>query len=71
VLACLLEHRNQFVTRDELHRYVFPKDSTREAPERGVVDTALWRLRKALEPFPGQQQIIVSVRNGGVCLRAA
>ncbi len=71
ILSLLYERRGQLVTREEIYRVLFPHDSERHGLElvRGVVDTALWRLRKAIEPVPQEPLLIVTQRDQGVRLR--
>jgi hypothetical protein len=71
VLEYLVEQRGRAVSREELYRLLFPAQRLASSPAelRGPVDTALWRLRKAIEPIPGEQHIISTQRNQGIQLR--
>lgn len=70
VLEYLIEQRGRAVSREELYRLLFPAQrlASSQAELRGPVDTALWRLRKAIEPIPGEQHILSTQRNQGVRL---
>jgi len=48
-------------TGEDLH-YVSPKDY------EGLIDTSLWRLRRAIEPDPSKPVLLVSKRGRGVVL---
>jgi hypothetical protein len=70
VLEYLIEQHGRAVSREELYRVLFPAQRLSLSPAelRGPVDTALWRLRRAIEPIPGEQHIISTQRNQGVRL---
>lgn len=68
ILTHLLTQRPHLVSRDELYRQVFPNQEAtgRGDLDRAPIDTALSRLRKALEPLPGESKLFVTQRNRGV-----
>lgn len=49
-------------TKEEYHGFLYPKEYG------GIVDTALWRLRKALEPDPKQPMYIITTHSHGTRL---
>lgn len=71
ILRILYERRGQLVTREEIYRALFPRDLELGSLNlmRSVVDTALWRLRKAIEPVPQEPTLILTQRDQGVRLR--
>jgi hypothetical protein len=71
ILRILYERRGQLVTRKEIYRALFPHDPELGSLNlmRSVVDTALWRLRKAIEPIPQDPTLILTQRDQGVRLR--
>ncbi len=81
LLAYLYEKRGQYCSREELYylalearERVPSRDDAQWAPLstwRGRLDTALYRLRQALEPDPRQPLYIVARRGRGVMLRHA
>ncbi|GAB4560267.1 MAG: hypothetical protein Kow0047_06770 [Anaerolineae bacterium] len=64
ILQILHGHRGQIVSRETLYEALFPNDAGSQ--DRGALDTALWRLRNAVEPLPKYPQIIVSARGKGI-----
>lgn len=63
LLAALIGARGEAVTRDRLHRLVFPEDSTVQAE---AVETVVHRVRKKLA---GSQTQLVTLRGFGYLLR--
>jgi len=79
MLAYLFAHSNEIVSREALYYLAFKSDSHRipiageggyEAPNdyRGALDTAIWRLRKAIEPDPNFPVLLETKRGHGVFL---
>lgn len=79
MLAYLFAHSNEIVSREELYYLAFRQKSNRipvageadyEAPNdyRGALDTALWRLRNAIEPDPKFPVLLETKRGHGVLL---
>ncbi|MEM3554747.1 MAG: hypothetical protein QXU79_02900 [Candidatus Micrarchaeaceae archaeon] len=79
LLRYLYAHANRTVSRPELYFRAckgmptiprVPDDEGYEAPAiyRGLLDTALWRLRQAIEPDPEDPILLRTVRGEGVRL---
>lgn len=71
----LFERRGQVCPRRELYRAYMQKIYGPEAPMeehpgeyRGMLDTALYRLREAIEPDPKDPLLLVTVRDRGLSL---
>jgi len=62
VMALLLRHRGQTVTRAEILEEVWGMDAF---PTERTVDNVVVRLRRYFEPLPEQPTLIVSVRGQG------
>ena len=81
LLTFLYRHRGRYCSREELYylaleardRIPAPQDPSWEPPAvwRGRLDTALYRLRQAVEPNPRRPQYVVVQRGRGVVLRHA
>jgi DNA-binding winged helix-turn-helix (wHTH) protein len=79
LLGYLYQHRDRICTRDELyHKAYLPAmypggDDRRAYPKdyQGLLDTALWRLRKTIEPDPKHPVFVVTQRGKGVKLENA
>ncbi len=79
LLGYLYQHRDRVCTRDELyHKAYLPAmypggDDRRAYPKdyQGLLDTALWRLRKTIEPDPKHPVFVVTQRGKGVKLENA
>jgi two-component system, OmpR family, copper resistance phosphate regulon response regulator CusR len=65
VLAYLLRHKNQIVTRDMLGREVWKEPNYALT---NVIDVYINLLRRKVEK-PGQQPLIHTLRGVGYCLR--
>jgi len=72
ILCYLYQQRGRAVPREDLYQALFPASPGSLSPlhYRGIVDTALWRLRKAIEPVPGEPMLIITERNQGIRLNA-
>jgi len=79
MLAYLFAHNNEIVSREELYFLAFKPGLQRipvvgekeyESPNdyRGALDTALWRLRNAIEPDPKFPVLLETKRGHGVLL---
>lgn len=79
ILRYLYERGGQVVSKGELYFRIYrgfkaiprsPADDGYEAPKQyeGLIDTNLWRLRKAIEPDPSDPVLLVTVRGHGVRL---
>jgi len=79
MLAYLWDHSNLIISREELYFLGFksglqsipkPGDNDYESPQdyRGSLDTAVWRLRHAIEPDPKFPVLIESKRGHGFLL---
>ncbi len=79
LLCYLYAHPNRTVSRPELYflaykgmKYIprIPADDGYEAPKeyRSLLDTALWRLRQAIEPDPEDPILLRAVRGKGIRL---
>ncbi len=71
----LWERRGKLCGRDELYKayvnalYEFtPQEKILQSDTRGILDTALYRLREALEPDPDAPIFIITQRGKGVRL---
>ncbi len=79
LLHYLYQYRDRICTREELyHKAYRPSmypggDERRASPAdyQGLLDTALWRLRKAIEPEPKRPVFVVTRRGKGVKLENA
>lgn len=80
MLRYLYDHGGQVVTKAELYFLAYrhldrvprsPADEDYEAPEeyRGLVDTNIWRLRKAIEPDPSDPILLITRRGHGLTLQ--
>ena len=80
MLCYLYQHGGQVVTKAELYFLVYrgldrvprsPADEYFEGRKEyeGLVDTNLWRLRKAIEPDLSDPVLLVTRRGHGVVLR--
>jgi DNA-binding response OmpR family regulator len=63
LLACLVEHRNNLVTRDELRKQLW-RDSKIYSWSR-VIDVHIQHLRQKIEKIPSQPRYIVTVPGRG------
>jgi hypothetical protein len=78
ILEYLFEHGNRIVSRENLYflahqgldRIPDSSDAKYEAPKdyTGTLDTAIWRLRKAIEPDPKTPVLIETKRGHGILL---
>jgi DNA-binding response OmpR family regulator len=80
MLRYLCRRGGEVVTKAELYYLAYrgldyvPRSPTDEGFEgrkeyEGVVDTNLWRLRKAIEPDPSDPVLVITRRGHGVELR--
>jgi DNA-binding winged helix-turn-helix (wHTH) protein len=76
LLRYLYQHRDRICTREELYYQayypsVYPGQTAKHIPPKdyeGVLDTALWRLRGAVEPDPKHPIFVITRRGKGVQL---
>lgn len=78
LLVYLYQHPNQVVSKAELYYLAYlkgqrvprPGDEGYAPPKDydGLIDTSLWRLRKAIEPFPEEPVLLTTIRGHGVQL---
>lgn len=79
MLAYLFDHSKEIVSREELYFLAYKSGNRRipvagepdyESPNdyRGALDTALWRLRNAIEPDPKFPVLLETKRGHGVVL---
>lgn len=79
MLKFLYARAGDVVSRQELYYHVYrgldyvprsPADPAYEAPKEyeSLIDTAIWRLRQAIEPDPSNPVLLVTVRGHGVQL---
>lgn len=78
MLEYLFEHGNRIVPRENLYYLAHqkqahipePSDKGYESPKdyTGTLDTAIWRLRKAIEPDPQMPVLIKTKRGHGILL---
>src|SRR3972149_5783694 len=71
LLRYLHQNRGRLCTREELYKNAYlplysdaklQDDKTMKSDYRDVIDTAIWRLRKAIEPDPKKPVFVISKR---------
>ena len=70
ILHCLYTHHQRRCSREELVRHVFGEEAF-NTDWRSQIDTAIWRLRKAIEPDSKKPIYVVTQRGRGIGLHHA